>query len=52
MDHIGNSQVVQWLGLDAFTAVAWVQSLVEELRSYKLYDMVKKKKKKKKDDIF
>ena len=31
----GNSQVVQWLGLGAFTLVAWVQSLVGELRSYK-----------------
>ena len=26
--------MVQWLGLGAFTAVAWVQSLVWELRSH------------------
>ena len=29
----GNSLVVQWLGLITFTARAWVQSLVRELRS-------------------
>lgn len=46
MDHIGNFQVVQWLRLYSFTAVAWIQSLVEELRYYKLHDMAKKKKKK------
>ena len=28
----------------AFTALAWVQSLVRELRSYKLHGIVKKKK--------
>ena len=32
----GNSLVVQCLGLGAFTVVAWVQSLVRELRSHKL----------------
>ena len=26
--YVGNSLVVQWLGLGAFTAVTWVQSLV------------------------
>ena len=31
----GNSLVVQWLGLGTFTAVAWVQSLVRELRPWK-----------------
>ena len=31
----GISLVVQWLGLNAFTAVAWVQSLIRELRSHK-----------------
>ena len=31
----GNSLVVQWLGLGAFTAVAQVQPLVKELRSLK-----------------
>ena len=33
--------MVQWLGLRAFTAVAWVQSLVRELRPHRL---AKKKK--------
>ena len=40
----GNSLVVQWLGLGAFTAGVWVRSLVGELRSCK----VRKKKKRKK----
>ena len=31
----GSSLVVQWLGLNAFTAVAWVQSLIGELKSCK-----------------
>ena len=31
----GNSLVAQWLALGAFTAVAWIQSLVRELRSCK-----------------
>ena len=35
---------VQWLELNAFTAVAQVQSLVEELRSNKPCTMAKKKK--------
>ena len=30
-----NSLVVQWLGLGAFIAMAWIQSLVGELRSGK-----------------
>ena len=30
---MGNSLVVQWLGLSTFTIVAWFQSLVWELRS-------------------
>lgn len=38
----GNSQVVQWLGLGAFTVVAWVQSVVGELRSM-LQGMAKQK---------
>ena len=38
-----NSLVVQWLGLSAFTAVVWVQSLVRELRSCKLCNLVKNK---------
>ena len=34
-----------WLGFWAFIAMAWVQSLVKELRSYKLHSIAKKKKK-------
>ena len=29
----GNSLVVQWLRFSTFTVVAWIQSLVRELRS-------------------
>ena len=32
----GNSLVNQWLGLNIFTALAWVQSLVGELISHEL----------------
>ena len=32
-----------WLGLQAFTAMPWVQSLLRELRSHKPHDMAKKK---------
>ena len=32
----GNSLGAQWLALGAFTAMAWIQSLVRELRSCKL----------------
>ena len=39
---LGTSLVVQWLGLPVFTAVAWVQSLVGELRSHKPRHMAKK----------
>ena len=41
--------VVLWLGLHAFTTVAWVRSLVWELRSHNkpLHTTTKKKKKKK-----
>ena len=31
--------MVQWLGLPAFTAVAWIQFLVGELRSHKPYNV-------------
>ena len=41
-----SSLVVQWLGLGIFTTMAWVQSLVLELRSYKLHGKSKKWKKK------
>ena len=40
----GDSLVVQWLGLGAFTAGAWVQSLVREQRSCKPHNVAKKKK--------
>ena len=35
--------MIQWVGLSAFTASTWVQSLVGELRSHKLCGMAKKK---------
>ena len=40
----GNSLAVQWLGLRALSAGARVQSLVGELKSYKLQGVAKKKK--------
>ena len=33
--------MVQWLGFSVFTATAWVQSLVKELRSRKLHGTTK-----------
>ena len=39
----GNSLEAHWLGLSTFTARAWVQSLVRELRSHKLCGMAKNK---------
>ena len=42
--------MAQWLGLGAFTALAWVQSLVGELRSQKPRGAAKKKKEKKKKE--
>ena len=44
----GNSLAIQWLGLDAFTAVAQVPSLVRQLRSRKLRGVAKKEEKKEK----
>ena len=41
---LGNSLAVQGLGLGIFTAMAWVQSLVGELRSHEPHGMEKKKK--------
>ena len=38
--------MVQWLGLRAFNTRGRVQSLVRELRSYKMCGTAKKKKKK------
>ena len=43
----GDSLVVPWLGLGAFSALDEVQSLVRELRSCKLCNETKKKKKEK-----
>ena len=40
----GISLAVQWLVHGGFTAVAWVQSLVKELRSYKPRGAQKQKK--------
>ena len=40
-----NSLAVQWLGLGAFTARAWVQSLFRELRSHKDRQRCQKKEK-------
>lgn len=39
----GESLEAQGLGLRAFTAVAWVQFLVEELRSQKLLSLAQEK---------
>ena len=36
--------MVQWLGIGGFSALDEVQSLVRELRSYKLRSETKKKK--------
>ena len=38
----GNFLVVHWLGFSAFTAMAWVQSLVGKLISHKPLGMYKK----------
>ena len=43
----GKSLAIQWLGLSASTAGAWVQSLVRELRSCKLRRMAKRRERKK-----
>ena len=40
----GNSLVVQWLGLDTFTAVVQVQFLVWELRAYRSCSVAKQNK--------
>ena len=39
----GNSLVIQWLELGAFTAMAWFQSLVREQRLCKLQGVAPKK---------
>lgn len=45
---VGSSPVVWWLELGDFTAVTWVQSVVEALRSCRLHGVAKNNKKKKK----
>ena len=45
---LSNTLAAQWLELDAFTAGAWVQSLVGKRRFHKPCGMAKKKKKNKK----
>ena len=39
-----NSLVFQWLGFGGFTAMAWVQSMVQELKSHSCAGQPKKKK--------
>ena len=39
---LGDSLVVQWLGLGDFTARVWIQSLVRELGSHQPFGMAKK----------
>ena len=43
--NFGNSLAAQWLGLSTFTAMAWAQSLVGELRSCKLQGTAKNREK-------
>ena len=45
LSSTGSPLVVQWLGFNVFTVIAWVQSLVGDLRSFKSHSEVKKKKK-------
>lgn len=45
---MGNSLAGQWLGLGAFTTVAWVQTLVRELISCESWVIAEQRKKEKK----
>ena len=47
-EKVGSFLLTQWLGFWAFTAMAWVQSLVWELRSFKQCTVRLKKRKGKK----
>ena len=49
---IGNSPVVQWLGLSTFTVGACVQSLVGELRAHMLHSAAERKKKKEPEHMY
>ena len=40
----GSFLLIQWLGFQAYTAMAWVQSLVGKLRSHKPAHPLKQKK--------
>ena len=42
---LGNSLALQWLGLDTFTDVAWVQSLVRQLKTPQAMQQGQKKRK-------
>ena len=42
---LGHYLAMQWLGFSTFTPMAWIQSLVGELRSHKPYVVVRKTKK-------
>ena len=44
-DVVRSFLAAHWIGLCAFTAVSWVQSLVRELRSYYLHGIAKGEKK-------
>ena len=44
MTVLGNFLVVLWLGLSTFSARAWVQSLVGELRTHKPCGVASKRK--------
>ena len=50
LTETGSSLVARWFGFRAFTSVAWVQSLIRELRFYKQKKKKKKKKKNKKNE--
>ena len=45
-----SSLIAWWLGLGAFIALPWVQSLLQELRSFKPSSAARKKKRKEKNN--
>ena len=45
-----NSLIAWWLGLGAFIALPWIQSLLQELRSFKPSSAARKKKRKEKNN--
>ena len=50
--ELGNALVLQWLGLNTFIAVPWVQSLVRQLKIPQTMQQGQKKKKRHLDFIF